>query len=97
MMQDRQRECGSLTRSGLGDADDISAGHDRRDRPLLDRGWNEVFFFRQDSCDGVVKSEIVKGRQRKIFLLCTLSQPAARCAEAVLRVERDTPRDLGCQ
>lgn len=75
-MQDRQCECGSLARSGLGDADHVTARNDGRDRPHLDRGWNEVFFLREGSCDGVVKSEIVKGRQRQVFLLCALSQPA---------------------
>lgn len=67
MMQDRQCECGSLTRSGLGDADHVTARHDGRDRPHLDRGWNQVLFLREGSCDGVVKSEIVKASQSKSF------------------------------
>ena len=86
-MQDRQRECGSLARSGLGDADHIAARHDSRDRTHLDRGWNEVFFFREDSCDGVVKSEIVKGGQRESLSFIHVIAAAARCAEPALRVE----------
>ena len=73
-MQDRQRECGSLARSGLGNADHVTARHDGRDRPHLDRGWNKVFFFGEGACDRGVKSEIVKGRQSKSFFYA-LSQP----------------------
>jgi hypothetical protein len=94
-MQDRQCECGSLARSGLGDADHVTARNDGRDRPHLDRGWNEVFFLREGSCDGVVKSEIVKGRQRQFFLLCAYRSPRTMRGRYV--AGRDTPRDLGCQ
>jgi hypothetical protein len=59
----------------------------------LDRSWNEVFFFREGSRKTIVKSEIVKGRQRKIFLLCALSQPL-RDAQSLRCGWSETPRAI---
>jgi hypothetical protein len=41
----------------------------------LDRGWREVLFFGKRTGDGVVKLEVVKGGQRRYFLLCALARP----------------------
>ena len=74
-MQDRQREGGGLAGSGLGYSDQVAARHDGRDRLRLDRGWREVFFFGKRTRDGVVKLKVVKGGQRRYFLLCALARP----------------------
>ena len=62
-MQDRQRECGGLAGPGLGDADHVAARHDGRNCLRLDRSRGEVLFLGECACDGVVKSEVVKGGQ----------------------------------
>jgi hypothetical protein len=60
VMQDRQGKCGGLAGSGLGDSDYIAARHHGRYHLHLDRGWSEVFFFRETTRNCVVKSEFGK-------------------------------------
>ena len=62
-MQNGQRECRRLAGSGLGDADEVAAAKQDRDRLGLYRGGGEVAFFSKGSEDRLGESERVKGIQ----------------------------------
>ena len=51
LMQDRQREGRGLASPGLGNADDVTARHQERNGLGLDRGWREVLFLGEGTCD----------------------------------------------
>ena len=51
LMQDRQREGRGLAGAGLGNADHVAARHQERDGLGLDRGWREVLFLGEGTCD----------------------------------------------
>ena len=98
LMQDRQREGRGLAGSGLGDADDVAARHQERDGLGLDRGWREVFFLGEGTCDGVVEIEVSERRSNEeAFWYARLRGRYALAPRPLLRVKTDTPRDLGCQ
>ena len=60
----RQDEARGLSRSGLGDADDVAAHQDRGDDPALDRGWRVVTAVADRAQQFVGKAEIGKGHER---------------------------------
>ena len=64
-VQDRQREGCGLAGAGLGDADDVTAGHCEGDGLGLDGRRGEVIFFLEGTRNGIGKAEILKGGQKR--------------------------------
>jgi hypothetical protein len=68
-MQDRQRNGGGFSSSGLRDTDHVTIGHDDWNRLRMDRGRGQVFFLCECAQNSIVKSEVGEGGQRDDFLL----------------------------
>jgi hypothetical protein len=90
-MQDRQREGRGLAGSGLGNADDVTARHQERNGLGLDRGWREVLFLGEGTCDWVVEIEVSKGGQMKKLSVCALTRPLRLSAATAFAGENGHP------
>ena len=66
-VQDRQGEGGGLTGAGLGDAQQVAAFHDARNRLGLDRGRGGVAFGVQGFEKRLAQAEVVKLSQGVAF------------------------------
>src|SRR3979411_652884 len=86
-MQDGKREGRGLARAGLGDADDVPAGHRERNGLSLDGCGREVILFFECTRDGIGKAEVLKGGQKegsfhyKRQAPCELSEAGAGVSE----------------
>jgi hypothetical protein len=60
VVEDGEREGGSLAGSGLRDADDIATLACKRYGLGLDRGWSDVILLRECAKDRLSEAELVK-------------------------------------
>src|ERR1700712_1783178 len=92
-VQDRQRKGCGLAGSGLGDADDVTAGQCERDGLGLDGGGRLVVFFLERARNGIGEAEILKGGQKRGFFPLKKQRPAVFLPGA--RGVSETPACLG--
>ena len=98
VMQDRQRERGSLAGAGLGNSDHIAARHHDRNGLRLDRGGGDVFFFGECAGDRFVECEVVQNwsNELKLSVVRIALQRAVRdTLRPALRVKRGHPARSG--
>ena len=91
-VQDREREGCGLAGAGLGDADDVTAGHCERDGLGLDGRGRVVIFFLECTRDGIGEAEILKGGQKWVL---SIKKAGARLHGQVRARVSETPACLG--
>ena len=93
-VQDRQRKGCGLAGAGLGDADDVTAGHCERDGLGLDGRGRVVIFFLERTRNGFGKAEILKEEVKRGFFPLTKAGARPRSAGSARGVS-ETPACLG--
>ncbi len=93
-MQDRQGEGGGLAGAGLGEAQQVAAEQDRRDRLGLDRSRFDIALRGQRLEDRLAEAELFKSGQVRSFVIRT-ARPAEHSVRAEGGSDGETPRVTG--
>ena len=94
-MQDRQGKGGGLAGAGLGDAQQVAAGHHARNGLRLDRGGVRVAFVSEGLEQGLGEAKVGKLSQNGYLSDKRQMRPTERSGGREARVVGEAPRVMG--